>query len=269
MSDRTLTELRAHWDAFAELFEARFERATLQLAHSLLAQLDLDEAPDLLEVGAGAGGAAVFARRFLPQGARHVATDLSPAMVRRIQARAPGIEALEANAEDLPFADASFSRLIANLCYMLVPDPERALREAARVLAPGGRCAFSVWGRPEHSPLFTLPPRAAEAAGVELPPVKRSNFHLGEREALLARVRAAGLTPLRAWYQPASLPVKDGADFAQAVFSNPTWRGMAARLEPEVLRRAQAELARLADEHLATCAPIALEGLLVVAEREG
>ena len=35
MSDRTLTELRAHWDAFAELFEARFERATLQLAHSL------------------------------------------------------------------------------------------------------------------------------------------------------------------------------------------------------------------------------------------
>ncbi|MEZ6186645.1 MAG: class I SAM-dependent methyltransferase [Planctomycetota bacterium] len=267
MSERTTEELRTHWDAFAALFEARFERATLQLAHSLLANLALERASDLLEVGGGAGGAARFARLFLPEGARHVVTDLAPAMVARIQARSPEVEAREADAEALPFGDGSFTRAIANLCYMLVPDADRALAEAARVLAPGGRLGFSVWGRPEHSPLFTLPPQAAEAAGVELPPVTRSNFHLGARPELLARVRAAGLRPLRAWYQPAVLPVEDGADFAAAVFQNPTWQGLAATLPPEQLARAQAELARLADGLLADQTPIALEGLLVIAER--
>jgi len=267
VTDRTIPELRAHWDAFAELFEARFERATLQLSHSLLAHLDLHDAPDLLEVGAGAGGAAAFARGFLPSGARHVVTDLAPAMVRRIRARVPAAEVLEANAEQLPFAAGSFSRVVANLCYMLVPNPERALGEAARVLRSGGRCAFSVWGRQEHSPMFTLTPAAAEAAGLELPPVERSNFHLGDRDALLNRVRAAGLEPLRAWYQPAHLPVADGADFADAVFANPTWRGLAGRLDPALVQRARQELTRLADAHLATHSPIGLEGLLVVAEK--
>jgi ubiquinone/menaquinone biosynthesis C-methylase UbiE len=97
------------------------------------------------------------------------------------------VEFLEGSAEELPLPDASFDRYAANFvlytpppisqltlplrdnfarCRHLVTDPDRMLREARRVLRPGGAAAFSVWGRPENSPFWTLVPTVQKEVGI-------------------------------------------------------------------------------------------------------
>ncbi|RMG16351.1 MAG: class I SAM-dependent methyltransferase [Planctomycetota bacterium] len=268
LPSETLATLRADWDAFAALFEERMEPVTRQTARTLLLQLRLSEADALLEVGAGAGGAAREARELLRPGARHVVTDLSAEMVRRARRKLPAAaEVHEADAQALPFADASFDRYLSNLNLMLVPDADAALAEAARVLVSGGHAAWCVWGRPEHSPLFTLPAQAAERVGLTPATKQRSNFYLGERGALRERVARHGFRDVLAWYQPMPVPVPSAEAFARSVLGTPRWeRALQDRThqERESLERTLEELARA---RLERGLPIQLEALLVVATR--
>jgi ubiquinone/menaquinone biosynthesis C-methylase UbiE len=81
----------------------------------------------------------------LPDGVRITGSDLSPRMVGRARDRAAslGIDArLEvADAQRLPYPDGSFDAVVLHLLLAIVPDPAAGLREAARVLRPGGRVA--------------------------------------------------------------------------------------------------------------------------------
>ena len=93
----------------------------------------------VLEVGVGTG-------RNLPCYASDVeliALDLSPAMLARAQARARdlgrAVDLRVADAECLPFADASFDTVLATLTLCSIPDDLTAVAEMARVLRPGGR----------------------------------------------------------------------------------------------------------------------------------
>ncbi len=97
----------------------------------------------LLEIGTGPGidGAAFLAAGFDVAG-----VDLSPAHVEL--ARAAGIDARVASAQELPFAGGSFDALWSMSVLMHLPDPDlhAALAEFARVLRPGGLAAFGMWG---------------------------------------------------------------------------------------------------------------------------
>lgn len=87
----------------------------------------------VIEIGFG-GGALL--RALTRRGARAVGADLSPAMVAR--ARARGLEVVEASVEALPFAAASFDKVISINSLYFWPDIESALGELARILRPGG-----------------------------------------------------------------------------------------------------------------------------------
>jgi ubiquinone/menaquinone biosynthesis C-methylase UbiE len=103
---------------------------------------------DVLEVGCGAGQCS---RWLAAHGARAVGVDLSAGMLRAgAQPEAgrtdhAGPVLVQADARNLPFADRSFDHACS--AYGAVPfvaDPERIMREVARVLRPGGLWAFSV-----------------------------------------------------------------------------------------------------------------------------
>lgn len=89
-----------------------------------------------LDVGAGSG---FLTEELLRRGARVTAVDASPAMVDELRRRFPGLDARVADAERLPFADAGFDAVLANMCLHHVERPAVALGEMARVLRPGGR----------------------------------------------------------------------------------------------------------------------------------
>jgi ubiquinone/menaquinone biosynthesis C-methylase UbiE len=75
-----------------------------------------------------------------------VVTEPAPAMLRRLQRKAreqaPLAKVLRAPAEDLPFEDDSFDTVVSTLVLCGVDDQARALREARRILRPGGRLLF-------------------------------------------------------------------------------------------------------------------------------
>lgn len=77
----------------------------------------------------------------LPAGAEAVGIDLTAAMLRRAAARARGVKLHQGDAAALPYADGAFDAVIMHLILAVVPKPDRALAEAARVLKPGGRIA--------------------------------------------------------------------------------------------------------------------------------
>jgi ubiquinone/menaquinone biosynthesis C-methylase UbiE len=101
--------------------------------------LELTANDRLLDVGCGTGAAS---RRAATVAAAVVGIDLSYEMLREASRLADGQEGvgfLRADAEALPFADASFSAAICTNSFHHYPDPARAVREIVRVLTPGGR----------------------------------------------------------------------------------------------------------------------------------
>jgi len=98
-----------------------------------------------LDVGCGEGhNTRLIAKR----GARLAAVDIAEAFIghaREEEERAPlGIDYRVASALELPFADGSFDFVTAVMCLMDMPDVERAVAEAYRVLKPGGFFQFSI-----------------------------------------------------------------------------------------------------------------------------
>jgi SAM-dependent methyltransferase len=102
----------------------------------------------VLELAAGTGIVTRALARLLPAEVSITATDLNPAMLDRAKSHR-GIERVtwqEADAMALPFEDRQFDCVVCQFGVMFFPDKRAAFREARRVLRPGGRFLFSVWG---------------------------------------------------------------------------------------------------------------------------
>lgn len=101
--------------------------------------LELTANDRLLDVGCGTGAAS---RRAATVAAYVVGIDLSSEMLRQASLLAGGLDKVgfvRAEAEALPFADASFAAAICTNSVHHYPEPARAVQEIVRVLAPGGR----------------------------------------------------------------------------------------------------------------------------------
>jgi ubiquinone/menaquinone biosynthesis C-methylase UbiE len=190
--ERTIAAWRK-WHAQIAAFTRGATEAILEAAH-------LRPGMRVLDLACGVGDPALSIASEVSPSGRVTATDLGPGMMSLAEelARKKGltnIEFREANAESLPFADASFDVLTCRFGIMFFPDLSKALRECLRVLKPGGRAAFIAWGKKEQ-PFFTttagiilkhvpVPPPPPDPDGPSL-------FMFGERDRLRHALEAAG-----------------------------------------------------------------------------
>jgi ubiquinone/menaquinone biosynthesis C-methylase UbiE len=136
-TDPTLGERfsAAVYEPFLELGERRGMRRRRE---ELLAAA----AGRVLEIGAGTG----LNLEHYPAGAELVLTEPVGGMRARLQDRVAdsgrAAEVVDAGADALPFADATFDVVVSTMVLCTVPDQEAALREIRRVLRPGGRLLF-------------------------------------------------------------------------------------------------------------------------------
>jgi SAM-dependent methyltransferase len=146
-----------------------------------------------LEAGCGAGS---LVEPLAEAGFRHVGVDLSARMTEWFARRARGAglpcRVARADAERLPFPDGAFDLVVAVGLLEYLPRPDPFLREAARVLADGGRLLLAV-------PAAWSPGNLAARAFASLPRGFRARLLGRDPSALVAaRPRPARLGPLRA-----------------------------------------------------------------------
>ena len=139
---------------------------TLQLVGELLAEAcDLRCDDQVLDVAAGNGNATLAAAR---RGCRVTSTDYVAGLLEHgaERARAEGLQVSfqVADAEALPFADASFDKVLSTFGVMFAPDHARAAAEMVRVCKPGGRIGLANW-TPD-----SLVGRMFKVLGRQLPP---------------------------------------------------------------------------------------------------
>ena len=120
---------------------------TLQIVGELLCEaVDIRSSERVLDVAAGNGNATLAAARHF---AHVTSTDYVPALLERGRERARA-ERLEvtfetADAEALPYADASFDVVLSTFGVMFAPDHDKAAAEMFRVCRPGGRIGLVSW----------------------------------------------------------------------------------------------------------------------------
>lgn len=184
-SSRVLSNWRESAQAWDKHREAR-----RMLAGSVMARLNreaaIPEAPpsiryDVLEVAAGPGEASLDLAEELGPNATVWSTDLVPEMVesgRRAAARrgVANVRFQQCRGEQLPFEMSFFDAVLCCFGIMFFSNPLAGVREALRVLKPGGRVAYCVWGpyaaNPYHHVLTDVlnryvpgPPGAPDAPG--------------------------------------------------------------------------------------------------------
>jgi ubiquinone/menaquinone biosynthesis C-methylase UbiE len=152
---------RERWEAAARGWSARreaFQSAATPVSAWLVDAVGPEPGQTILELAAGPGDTGLLAAERVRPDGKVILTDGAEAMVEVAKARAEElglsglveVRPMEAEWIDLPTASAD--GVLCRWGYMLLADPEAALRETRRVLRPGGRVALAVWDTPAANP---------------------------------------------------------------------------------------------------------------------
>jgi SAM-dependent methyltransferase len=130
--------------AWAELAEAHNQ----PLFEAVLDAAGVGPGTRLLDVGCGSGLTLALAedRGAIPSG-----LDISSGLLQVARERLPDADLREGDMEFLPFGDAAFDAVTGVNAFQFAGDPQQALREAARVIRPGGHVVASLFAAPERS----------------------------------------------------------------------------------------------------------------------
>ncbi|HEY7377610.1 MAG TPA: class I SAM-dependent methyltransferase [Steroidobacteraceae bacterium] len=166
---------------------------TLQIVGEMLAEAcDLRFDERVLDVAAGNGNATLAAAR---RGCHVVSTDYVPELLHRGAERARAerldVEFHFADAEALPFEDASFDAVLSTFGVMFAPDHATSALELARVCRPGGRIGLANWTPAGFiGQLFkTLARHLPPPPGVQSPALWGDESHLRDLFGQRARIR--------------------------------------------------------------------------------
>lgn len=138
---------RDTWSRCAAEYADTFAGITAETVPMLMETAAIRSGTLVLDIGSGPGHVANSVVQF---GANVIGVDFSPRMVEVAQSKYPDIEFQRADAEHLPFDSEKFDAVIANFVVHHLARPAKVFSEVSRVLKPGGRFAFAVWGAPEE-----------------------------------------------------------------------------------------------------------------------
>ena len=191
------------WDAIAEGYDLYVAPQEADLANEALDLVGLKPGERFLDVAAGPGGLSLPAAR---RGSDVFATDWSPAMIERFEARAKaeGLTTARGGVMDahaLEIEDNSFDVTGSLFGVMLVPDQPRALSEMVRVTKPGGRVLLIAYRFPEELEFLQVFISALRAVAPDFPGLPDDppplEFQVADPEVLRARLTEAGLKDIR------------------------------------------------------------------------
>ena len=238
------------WQRHADFVDDR----SAEVAQAMLDAAALRPDQRVLELACGPGGVGLGAADLVGPGGEVVLSDIAPEMTAIAAERAnarklANVRTAQIDMEQIDFPDASFDVVLCREGLMLVPDPAAASKEAHRVLVPGGRVVFAVWGPRDRNPwLGILLDAITETLGIPVPPPGMPGpFSLSEYGTLEELLGAAGFDGVNV--REVATPMNAGSfDEWWAVVSSlagpvgPLLAGQPAEVGTTIRARAEASL---------------------------
>jgi ubiquinone/menaquinone biosynthesis C-methylase UbiE len=259
---------RARWEAIAPGWESGadgYQQGALPVAHWMVEHLAPQPGQTILELAAGRGDVGFLAAELLHPGGKLILTDGAEAMVEvaKRHGEALGVrDIVEYKPMELEWIDAKLATIDGILCrfgYQHAVDPEAALREARRVLKPGGKVVLAVWSPPAENVWLSALPEAFEELGLAEPaaPDAPGAFALSDRARLSDLLEDAGFDD----------PVIEPIDLVFKSESLDAWwdtlREFSSTMRPAIDALSPADHYRLRDAAEAKWAPfVAADGSL-------
>jgi ubiquinone/menaquinone biosynthesis C-methylase UbiE len=240
MTSQKQNQTRDAWDSIASGFDEFTTPTNIALAEQALRRVNLRPGMRFLDVAAGSGALSIPAARL---GAEVLATDISPAMIERLNARAreEGLLNLKGRVMDghaLELEDDTFDISGSQLGVMLFPDLPRGLSELARVTKRGGHVLVVAFGPPakaEFLGFFVAAMKVAVPgfAGLPMDPPPLP-FQVADPAVLRRKLAEAGLEEIRVETVSYGIEFQSGNHLWNWVrSSNPIGAAMVADLTEE------------------------------------
>jgi SAM-dependent methyltransferase len=232
-------------------YERLMGRWSRLVGKAFLAWLDAPKDLEWLDVGCGNGA---FTEELIAQcaPARVVAIDPSDDQLAYARTR-PGAKIADfrvGDAQDLPFADASFDVAIMALVISFLPEPTKAVWEMARVVRPGGWVATYMWDIPGGG--TPVDPIYVEMESMGMTSVRPSNPSVSRREIMQELWEKVGLGSIETRVIRIPVTYSDFDDFwdSNTAPIGPQGKliaGMSAKAREELRTRLRGRLADASD----------------------
>lgn len=175
MMDEASQKSRDVWDQMAPGWERYHDymwATTRHVGEWLVDHVDIREGDTILDLAGGPGDIGFLAAERLGSSGKVIVTDFAPQMVAVAERFAgsmgvQNVETRQLDAQQMDLADDSVDGIVCRWGFMLMLDPEAALKECRRVLKNGRPLAFSVWAGPENNPWVTVPGMTMMQLGYE------------------------------------------------------------------------------------------------------
>jgi ubiquinone/menaquinone biosynthesis C-methylase UbiE len=168
----------------------------------------------VLDVACGTGSVASKVNLVSQRLCSVTGIDINEGMLNTARAN-PQVEWRQGSATELPFDSDSFDVVLCQQGLQFFPDRMAAMREMARVLAPGGRMALSVWGALDRQPFFAAALATIESfLGAEARAMFDLAFSLNSAQELRQLAQSAGLRDVQVRFEHRTMRYPSPSRFA-------------------------------------------------------
>ena len=227
-------ESRKRWSSQAAGWESRREQlraATMLVSAWMIDAIDAQPGQTVLELAAGTGDTGLLAAELIAPSGTLICSDFSPEMLAAARRRAEelgvtNVRFKQIDAEtSIDVEAASVDGVLCRWGYMLMADPQSALRETRRVLRPGARLALAAWADADSNPWSVLPMQELIAHGVVEPPQPgMPGQFTWAREGLIAeQLDAAGFGEHHVEALEFTMDYRSAADWWESQSSFSSW----------------------------------------------
>jgi len=240
MFEKFRAQERSGWEARSSGYADSTALATTQAIPQLLGAVSARRGASLLDVCCGPGYAAGAAEAI---GMTANGIDFSPRMIALARETFSRCQFAVGDAQEIGGHDRVYDSVVCNFGLFHLAEPAAALREAFRVVKPGGHYAFSQWCGPPESPFFAAVFGVLmKHADMGLAPPAPNAFELSSREKCLELMKSAGFESCGTLDVPITLQAQT-ADFVE-FFRQFAVRGAMVldAQPPDVISRAESDL---------------------------